>query len=69
MEPLGRPLTLKEIDTASKLEVAEVKASGELTQEELEEFEIIIRAEMLYNWTYEQYLRYMSRYKKEEECC
>ena len=64
---LNRKLTLKEIDTVTRHEVAEVKASDDLTQEELQEFEIIIRAEMLY-WTLEQYLLYMSRYKKEEEC-
>jgi len=58
MDDVDRKLTLKEIDTITQLELAGMKTSDQLTQEETKEFETIIRAEMLH-WTYHEYLVYM----------
>lgn len=64
MDRLTRKLTFNEIDEVARLELSIVEASGDLNQEELKEFEIIIRAEMLY-WTYIDYFNYMSSIRRE----
>jgi len=69
--PLARSLTWKEIDEVATLEANIVRESGDLSDQELEEFKIIIHAKMYHIWTYEDYLVYMAKKRgenHEREC-
>ena len=60
MDHLNRKLTLSEIEEVATIELSIVRDSNDLSEEELIEFNIIIKAEMLY-WTFKDYLTYMSK--------